>query len=138
MGLNIQCESKYLDEQKVRKMWQLIAREYERREDVVTVQCVSEEQIKVLNKRYRGKDRSTNVLTFSYSEDEHDISLCLAVAEREAEQRGIVLGEYVATLLAHAFLHVVGMDHGSTESEKEMRLVEMKFLSEAGFIKGYL
>lgn len=134
MGLNIQCESEYLNKKKIGRMWQAIADNYDCREDIVTVREVSERQIQDLNRKYRGKNKPTNVLTFSYDEREHDVSLCLALAKKEAEQRDVVMEEYVAMLLAHAFLHVVGMDHKDSTSEQEMRQIEMKYLSTMGFV----
>lgn len=138
MGLNIQCTSEHLNKQKIKKMWQLIAGSYGHNKDTVTVQEVSAEQIQNLNKRYRGKDKATNILTFSYDKGEHDISLCLAIAKKESQQRNILMEEYVGMLLAHAFLHVVGMNHDNSTREQEMKQQENKFLRQAGFAAQHL
>lgn len=103
-------------------------------DDQVNVRCVSEEEIRRLNQRYRGKETPTNVLTFSYS-SEHDVALCLSVAEREAEERGVSFRDYVALLLTHAFLHVTGMDHErSPLSAARTKQAEEKILQQAGFL----
>lgn len=138
MGLNIQFESEHLNREKIEKMWQLIAKIYGYSEDVVNVQEISEKEIQKLNEKYKGKDKATNVLTFSYDEGEHDVSLCLVIARQEAKQRNLLVEEYVAMLLAHAFLHVVGVDHRDSINEQEMRQAEMKFLKAVGFDGGHL
>jgi probable rRNA maturation factor len=133
MGLNIQSESIHINKEKITNLWQLIAEAHNYVEHTVTVQEVTQEQAQELNRKYRKKNKATNVLTFSYEEDEHDISLCLSLAQEEAKQRNISMEEYVAILLAHAFLHVVGMDHTDDVGEKKMRQAELEFLGKADF-----
>lgn len=104
----------------------------------VNIKCVSAEEIRTMNKHYRRKDKPTNVLTFSY-EDEHDIVLCLPLAEAEAAGRGVKLRDYVALLLVHAFLHATGMDHEqSEEEERETEVAEREILRAAGFSENTL
>lgn len=102
-------------------------------DDQVNIKCVSLEEIRTLNKHYRRKDKPTNVLTFSY-EDEHDVVLCLPLAEAEASGRGVKLRDYAALLLVHAFLHATGMDHEQSEEEaRQTGAAEQKILQAAGF-----
>lgn len=109
-------------------------------DEAVNITCVSEDEVRTLNRNYRLKDAPTNVLTFSYpaavagQRGEHDIALCLPVAEREAKERGIALRDYVALLLVHAFLHATGLDHEqSPEAEAQMTQAEQEILSASGF-----
>lgn len=115
------------------KLWQA-ARAYRQfPDDRVNVRVVSTEEIRKLNKKYRGKDKATNVLTFSYDK-EHDIALCLDVAEREAEEKRVGERDYVAWLLVHAFLHATGLDHERSEEEaREMEQAERDILTRAGY-----
>ena len=118
-------------------------------DDMVTVRCVSIEQMTQYNREHRGKDKPTNVLTFSYAVDsfgkgmisgiadmstEHDIVLCGEVALTESQAVGMPLADYTALLLVHAFLHAVGWDHeASTEAADQTRQAEMAILSANGF-----
>lgn len=118
-------------------------------EQRITVACITEEKIRTLNRDYRKKDRPTNVLTFSYgdwqkniqapkaplsSEGEHDVILCLSVAEKEAVSRSVSLHDYVALLLVHSFLHVCGMDHERSHKEEQTTAeLEQQILTRAGF-----
>lgn len=119
--------------EEVEQLWRETKRVRNFPDEAVNIKCVSEEDVRTLNKQYRHKDALTNVLTFSY-DNEHDIALCLPVAEQEAKERGVELRDYVALLLVHAFLHVTGMDHERSEEEaRRTKYEEQNILAEAGF-----
>lgn len=108
----------------------------------VTVRVVSRVESQRLKREYKEVDQPTNVLTFSYDplpgqgeeEAAHDIALCLEVAQEEATERGVILRDYIAWLLVHAFLHATGMDHELSAAEaRAMQVLEKKILTEAGF-----
>lgn len=128
--------------EQVTNLWQATCRSQNTEDVLVSVRCVSESEIQSLHKQYRGHDKPTNVLTFSYPPDttlgegseSHDVALCLAVAEQEAKQYGVETADYAALLLAHAFLHVLGMDHEqSAEQAMATRQAEQKILAACGF-----
>lgn len=121
-------------------LWKATCKQQEFVDDQVNIECVSEDEIRKLNEQYRDTPGSTNVLTFSYpplqteSPGEHDISMCLAVAKRESQQRSLSLRDYVALLLVHAFLHATGLDHEeSGEAAAHMRAAEAAILQSSGF-----
>lgn len=123
----------------VRTLWSAVCKRFpDHRDDVVSVRGVSPQEIRTLNRTYRNKDQDTNVLTFSYPESdcfEHDIALCIDVARREAQERGIVLRDYVALLIVHAMLHAIGLDHERSEAELQTtQVLEREILLECGFV----
>jgi probable rRNA maturation factor len=113
-------------------------------ESTVIVREVGEDEMRVLNKRYRNKDKPTNVLTFSYplekmwvkniEHDEYELLVCFAVGQAEASSRQVEWRDYLALLLIHAFLHACGLDHeNSCEEAKTMNRLEKEILVETGF-----
>lgn len=133
-----------LSSAQVSALWQATCRSQNSDDVVVSIRCVSEAEIQSLNKRYRGHDTPTNVLTFSYPPDRalgaesegHDVALCLVVAQREAQRHTVKITDYVALLLVHAFLHVLGMDHEqSEEQDRATRQHEEKILAACGFAR---
>ncbi len=129
-----QCEELPVSFEDVELLWKRVREETGAGDDEVTVKCVSEEEIRKLNQKYRGIDKSTNGLTFSYGDGRHDIALSLEVAEREAEQRGLDWSDYAAWLVVHALLHAGGMDHArSGEAEEKTREAEKRILRTSGF-----
>lgn len=125
----------------VERLWQATIHYRQMADAPVAVRCVLPEEMRMLNNQYRGKDRPTNVLTFSYPptsememESGHDIALCLDVAQAEAKERQASLPDYTALLLVHAFLHASGMDHErSAEEAQATTVAEKEILQQAGF-----
>jgi probable rRNA maturation factor len=105
-----------------------------RRARVVGVTFVSEEKMHALNKKFRGKDRPTDVLSFvaaevnipkKAAEDLGDLVICPAYAAREAARRGLSLREELLRLLAHGVLHLAGYDH-ATEAEETIMFAKQE------------
>ena len=119
MPVLIQCEDLSLSYADVATLWCLVFEKCQYDDEEITIRCVSKDEIRRLNKKYRGKDAVTNILTFSYGDEIHDVALCLDVAREEAALQDIVLTSYIARLLVHAFLHVVGMDHEVSDHDAE-------------------
>jgi rRNA maturation RNase YbeY len=87
---------------------------------------VGDQRMRGLNRRYRGKDRTTDVLAFAMREAPNssagllgDVVIAVPTAVRQAKQGQRSLGEELAVLLVHGILHLCGYDH--EQSEKEAR-----------------
>jgi len=108
----------------------------------LTVRFVDAEEGRTLNRTYRGKDYSTNVLTFAYAESEDDpvtgdLILCCPVVEKEAAEQGKPLVAHYAHLLVHGTLHAQGYDHEAEEEAEEMEALETEILGKLGFADPY-
>ena len=87
---------------------------------------VGNQRMRSLNRRYRGKDRTTDVLAFAMREAPHsstgllgDVVIAVPEAARQAQQGRRSLDEELMVLLIHGILHLCGYDH--ERSEKEAR-----------------
>ena len=114
---------------------------------IVSVSFVGEKQIRNINKKFRGIDKPTNVISFPFMDSFGkikiigDIVICPQIAKRQSEREGNNFTDYVAFLIIHAFLHLLGYDH---IEEKDRIIMERKeegifhkihitnFLKEAG------
>ena len=85
-----------------------------------------------LNRSYRRKDRSTDVLAFPGDGQTllGDIVVSLPYAAREATRRGEPIGREVDRLLLHGFLHLMGYDHEVDHGE--MDALETRLRRELG------
>src|SRR3989344_1026994 len=100
------------------------------------IHIIGEKEIKGLNKKFRGKDKVTNVLSFPLDDKARhgilslgDIFICLSVAKAEAEEENISLKDRLAWLTIHGLLHLCGLDHERTKKEaQEMLRLESKIL----------
>jgi probable rRNA maturation factor len=98
----------------------------------VTLCLVSDRSMRELNRRFRGKDVPTDVLSFPAGEapvedEPHlgDIVIAVPVAARQARERGHTLARELELLALHGFLHLAGYDHetdGGTMRRLERRV----------------
>lgn len=75
-----------------------------------------------LNRRYRGRDRTTDVLSFPGAGGEEglgDVVISVEAAGRNARGLGRTLGQELDVLALHGFLHVLGYDHESDDGTME-------------------
>jgi len=102
----------------------------------LTVRLVDGHEGRSLNRRYRGRDRATNVLTFVYdglSPLTGDIALCAPVIEREARARALDLEAHYAHLVVHGVLHLQGFDHMRPREARRMQARETGILRGLGY-----
>ena len=104
----------------------------------VSLNLVGEVKMRELNKKYRGKNKVTDVLSFPLEEArliKHailplgDIFICLPFAIKESERQSVGLKKELAWLTVHGFLHLLGYDHEkSADDKKKMFSLENKIL----------
>lgn len=93
-----------------------------------------------LNRRFRGKDKPTNVLSFPSGASEGflgDIAIAFETCKREAEAQGIAFRDHAAHLIVHGLLHLVGYDHGADDDANEMESLETRILATLGVADPY-
>jgi probable rRNA maturation factor len=92
----------------------------------VSVLLVGDTAMRSLNRRYRGKDRTTDVLSFPLREGRFsriqphvlgDIVLSLPAAARQAKAAGEPRRVEIERLLVHGYLHLLGYDHEESRVE---------------------
>ena len=76
----------------------------------LSIALVRQARIRELNKRYRGENRVTDVLSFSY-DGSGDIVICLGEVKKNAKRFGTTFKKELATCLIHGILHLSGYDH---------------------------
>ena len=83
----------------------------------VNVSFVGDAEMQKLNKKYRGKDKTTDVLSFNINEELHlgDIVVNIDQAKRQAGEYKNTLEEEIAELVAHGMLHLQGVHHEHDE-----------------------
>src|SRR5258708_21656535 len=72
-----------------------------------------------INKKYRKKDKPTNVLSFAFSPDEGELLLCKSVMRSELKKFGLTYEELEIYLVIHGMLHLKGMEHSSRMDKAE-------------------
>ncbi len=84
-----------------------------------------------LNKKYRGKDNPTDVLSFGYKKSEWrgDIIISLDTAKKQAKEKGHSLEKELKILFVHGMLHAAGFDHETDAEEARMEKMAAKILN---------
>jgi probable rRNA maturation factor len=95
-----------------------------------------------LNSHWRGIARATNVLSFPAASPGDtgflgDIAIAYETVAREAHEQGIAVGDHVAHLVIHGFLHLLGYDHESEGEAERMEGLERDILARIGIADPY-
>ena len=94
-----------------------------------------------LNKKYRGIDRETDVISFALEDDKTfnpktrvlgDVYISLDKAISQADEYGHSLERELCFLAVHGMLHLLGYDHMEKSEEEIMFSLQEKILDEAG------
>tara|TARA_A100001015_G_scaffold280138_1_gene342017 strand:- start:69 stop:572 length:504 start_codon:yes stop_codon:yes gene_type:complete len=102
--------------------------------------------VRILNYKWRKKNRSTNVLSFPINsflkEDKYffigDIVLSYETILKECKKRKITFKDHFIHLCLHGMLHLLGFDHKDKKDKKVMESTEIKFLSLINIQNPYL
>ena len=106
-----------------------------------TVAFVSDKKMQSLNSQFRGKDKTTDVLSFSFEADEFepmseppavaggflgDIVISAEQAQRQAAENNFDLETEIKQLILHGVLHLCGYDHENDDGEMNARELELR------------
>ena len=112
----------------------------------VCVLFTNDDEIKCLNKTFRGIDKPTHVLSFPAIEEEEwnyddfennetersnilgSIAIAYETLEREAKEQQKIFTDHLKHLLVHSMLHLFGYDHIDVNEANEMETLEIKIL----------
>ena len=95
---------------------------------VDAVLLTSDRAMRRLNRRYRGRDKPTNVLTF----ESGDVALAAGVVRREAAAAKRSVAAHLAHLVVHGAMHLRGHDHGGAGEARRMEMAEARALHRLG------
>ena len=132
------------DAQQIRGWITAVFTTLERSPLALTVRVVGEQEMAKLNRRYRGRNQPTNVLSFPIeplpglcTDLLGDIVVCGPVVDREAAiQHKPPMGHW-AHIVVHGMLHLFGYDHESDQEATAMESLEKSVLKKLGFADPY-
>ena len=98
-----------------------------------------------MNRRFRGIDKPTNVLSFPASGEERqyagalgDLVVCAPVVAREARQQHKRMAPHWAHMVVHGVLHLLGHDHQNDRQARAMERLEVEILRGFGYQNPYV
>jgi probable rRNA maturation factor len=110
---------------------------------VIGVRLTDDAEQRQLNRSYRGKDASTNVLSFPLADPAEprppgvplllgDVVLAFETVRHEAEAQQKPLADHLRHLIVHGVLHLLGFDHDSEPEAAAMETREVEILVALG------
>jgi rRNA maturation RNase YbeY len=109
----------------------------------VSIAFVSDAEMTKLNDLYRGKCKTTDVLSFSISGGQWpaggdrellgDVIISVAEAGRQAKAAKKPIRSELTLLLIHGVLHLLGYDHEKIDQEKIMFPLQQRILKTLGY-----
>lgn len=100
----------------------------------LTLAFVSDRKMRELNKQFRGKNTTTDVLSFPFEADEFetdentlgDIVISVEQAERQAAENNLDFEAEIKQLILHGILHLCGYDHETDGGEMNVRELQLR------------
>lgn len=108
---------------------------------LVSIVLVGDGAMRTLNRTYRGKDRTTDVLSFPVDTQPRtmggprllgDIIISVDRARRQAAAYDATLGREIERLLIHGILHLLGHDHHRRDERARMEREERRLAAAIG------
>ena len=87
----------------------------------VSVVFIRAENMKKLNRTYRTKNESTDILSFPLSKRHGELYISMRDVRKKAALRGMSVTDYFPYLVLHGMVHLRGLDHGKTMTAAEKK-----------------
>ena len=118
------------------------------------VRLSDDEDIRALNRDYRGRDSATNVLSFALGDETGcnnqlsqqpqgvpkllgDVVTAFETCAKEAEVQNKMLADHLRHMVVHGVLHLLGYDHQSDDDAQIMENLEREILAGLGVADPY-
>lgn len=103
-----------VDEDLLRRTGERILKKEKKANLPISVVLVGQTRIKEINRKHRGKNRPTDVLSFFYG-DSGEIMICPEIVGKSGNFK-----EGLVKVFIHGLLHILGYEHEKTEKEAEL------------------
>ncbi len=99
-----------------------------------SIAFVSDSRMKQLNHLFRGKNTTTDVLSFPHEPDEFDpdktnlgdIVISAEQAQKQADENALTLESEIKQLILHGLLHLCGYDHETDTGKMNARELKLR------------
>ena len=125
-------------------VWAKQALPFNKKNHELVIRIVDTKEITGLNKKYRKKNKPTNIISFPFDPPPGiknnflgDLVICAPLVKQEAKLQHKTIAAHFAHLFIHGVLHLLGYDHKKNYDAKKMEALEIKHLKKLGFENPY-
>ena len=140
---NSYCLDKNLENKLIRAFEYLCSKE-EISNSSINLRILNDNEMTKLNKKFRKKNKSTNVLSFtnediskSLTGNLGDIAVSYEFLEEESKQLNKNFDDHIIHMLIHGVYHILGFDHENNEMAAQMENKEIKLLKKININNPY-
>lgn len=147
--LQVHIRSVIVHEARVRRIAQILMKQVGEPSSELGLCLIGDRRMRRLNREFRGKDRTTDVLAFAMRDSRAphasrftarmlgDVVISVPTAMRQAREEQRSLEEELTTLLIHGLLHLCGYDHERNKAEaRRMQRRERLMRRRLGRVQG--
>ena len=93
----------------------------------LSIAFVDAKKSREINKKYRNKDKPTDILSFALSKNTGELILCKEIIKRELKKFNRTFRQFLGFLVIHGMLHLKGMEHSSRMERAEAKYDQKYF-----------
>lgn len=144
VDLQIACEATDIPSAADFTRWVETVLKQQHTEGELCIRIVDSEESRELNRDYRDKDKSTNVLSFPFEVPPGipltllgDLVICAEVVAQEACEQQKPAQDHWAHMVVHGTLHLLGFDHINDDEAEQMEALERVLLAQLDIADPY-
>ena len=129
---------------KLNLAFEVIADEEDLTDKTINIKIVNDKEMINLNKQFRKKESSTNVLSFtnqdiskSITGNLGDIAINYDFIKRESKEQGKTFDDHIIHMLIHGIYHILGLDHENDKMASAMEEKEIALLNKLNIRNPY-
>lgn len=120
-----------IDKRRIRSTVLKIMKMLDCADQELSISLVDNDYIQELNKHYLGRDKTTNVISFSIREGEYgninpqllgDVIISVDTAMKDAAKGKLSIDQEIDFLMIHGILHLLGFNHENTSQAETNRM----------------
>ncbi len=106
--------------------------------DRVNIIFITDQKMRTLNKKFRGIDQTTDVLSFNIDGEQGkeavrgEVYISVKTALSNSKSDGVQFDDEILQLCCHGLLHILGYDHANSREQLVMQAREKTYLNRVG------
>ncbi len=148
MGLEILCSNEFvLGKELIAKLnlaFEVLSDDEDLSDKTINIKIVNNEEMINLNKQFRKKESTTNVLSFtnqdiskSITGNLGDIAINYDFIKKESKEQGKTFDDHIIHMLIHGIYHILGFDHENDKMATVMEEKEIALLNKLNISNPY-